>query len=189
MKVWINGARGQSLIQLIGADSYDAIMGTNPRGVIFSEWSLMDPMAYEFVKPILAANGGWCAFIYCVQKGTFIFTTSGLKKIDEVVVNSHDGFTDIKENIYGLGGFHEATSFYNGGLKKLKKITTSRGYEISCTPNHQLWNGFEWIESDKYKVGDHIPIQRNQQVWGNGIDLKEWVRPDKRKSKNDLLED
>ncbi len=24
----------------------------------------MDPMVYEFVKPILAANGGWCAFIY-----------------------------------------------------------------------------------------------------------------------------
>lgn len=64
MKVWINGARGQSLIQLIGADSYDAIMGTNPRGVVFSEWSLMDPMAYDFIKPILAANRGWCAFIY-----------------------------------------------------------------------------------------------------------------------------
>ncbi len=64
MKVWINGPNGQSLIQLIGADSYDAIMGTNPRGVVFSEWSLMDPMVYEFVKPILAANEGWCAFIY-----------------------------------------------------------------------------------------------------------------------------
>lgn len=64
MKIWLNGARGQSLIQLIGADSYDSIMGTNPRGVVFSEWSLIDPMAYEFIKPILAANGGWCAFIY-----------------------------------------------------------------------------------------------------------------------------
>lgn len=64
MKVWINGANGQSLIQLVGADSYDGVMGTNPRGVVFSEWSLMDPMAYEFIKPILAANHGWCAFIY-----------------------------------------------------------------------------------------------------------------------------
>lgn len=64
MKVWIKGPNGSSLIQLIGGDSYDGVMGTNPRGVVFSEWSLMDPMAYEFVKPILAANGGWCAFIY-----------------------------------------------------------------------------------------------------------------------------
>lgn len=64
MKIWINGAKGQSLIQLIGSDSFDAIMGTNPRGIVFSEWSLMDPMVYDFVKPILAANGGWCAFLY-----------------------------------------------------------------------------------------------------------------------------
>lgn len=64
MKIWIKGARGSSIIQLIGADSYDAIMGTNPRGVVFSEWSLMDPMAYDYIKPILAANAGWCAFIY-----------------------------------------------------------------------------------------------------------------------------
>lgn len=64
MKVWINTPTGQSLIQFIGADNYDSIMGTNPRGVVFSEWSLMDPMAYDFIKPILAANGGWCAFIY-----------------------------------------------------------------------------------------------------------------------------
>jgi phage terminase large subunit len=64
MKVWINTPKGQSLIQLIGSDSIDSIMGTNPRGVVFSEWSLMDPTAYDFVKPILAANGGWCAFIY-----------------------------------------------------------------------------------------------------------------------------
>ena len=64
MKVWINGAKGQSLIQLIGADSYDNVVGTNPRGIVFSEWSLMDPTAYEYMKPILAANKGWCAFIY-----------------------------------------------------------------------------------------------------------------------------
>lgn len=64
MKVWINGAHGQSLIQLIGGDSYDNVMGTNPRGVVFSEWPLMDPMAYEYMKPILAANDGWAAFVY-----------------------------------------------------------------------------------------------------------------------------
>lgn len=64
MKIWINGVNGQSLIQLIGADSYDSIMGTNPRGVVFSEWPLMDPNVYEFVKPILLANNGWCAFLF-----------------------------------------------------------------------------------------------------------------------------
>lgn len=64
MKVWIKGAHGQSLIQLVGAENYDGVMGTNPKGVVFSEWSLMDPMVYDFVKPILAANNGWCVFVY-----------------------------------------------------------------------------------------------------------------------------
>lgn len=64
MKVWIHSQGGESLIQLIGADSYDGVMGTNPRGCVFSEWPLMDPMAYEYVKPMLAANKGWAAFIY-----------------------------------------------------------------------------------------------------------------------------
>lgn len=188
MKIWINGANGQSLIQLIGADSYDAIMGTNPRGVVFSEWSLMDPMAYDFVKPILAANGGWSAFIYCVEKGTMVFTDSGLKKIESVVENSRSGFTDINQNIYGLGGFHKAESFYNGGVKQLKRIVTKRGYEIACTSNHQLWNGSKWVKSCEYRVGDSIPIQRGQQVWGSGVNVREWKRPEKRKSRNDLPE-
>lgn len=65
MKLWISTKTGgESLIQLIGSDNYDNIMGTNPRGVVFSEWSLMDPTAYDYIKPILAANDGWCCFIY-----------------------------------------------------------------------------------------------------------------------------
>lgn len=44
--------------------SGNSVMGTNPRGVVFSEWSLMDPTCYDFIKPILAANQGWCAFVY-----------------------------------------------------------------------------------------------------------------------------
>lgn len=189
MKIWINGARGQSLIQLIGADSYDAIMGTNPRGVVFSEWSLMDPMAYDFVKPILAANGGWCAFIYCVKEGTLVLTDNGLRRIESVVKNSDEGFTSVDSKLYGLGGFHGATDFYNGGSQKLKRVITKRGYEISCTPNHQLWNGDRWVRSDELRVGDKVTIQRGQNVWGDGLDVTDWQRPSKRSSRNDIAEE
>lgn len=56
----ING----SIIQLIGADNIDRIVGTNPMGVIFSEYSLMKPNVWEFIRPILAENGGWAGFIF-----------------------------------------------------------------------------------------------------------------------------
>lgn len=56
----ING----SIFQIIGTDNYDAIMGTNPVWCIFSEFSLQNPKAWEFVRPILKENKGIAIFAY-----------------------------------------------------------------------------------------------------------------------------
>lgn len=56
----ING----SLIQIVGSDNYDSIMGTNPSGCIFSEYSLQNPNAWQFIRPILDANNGWAVFVF-----------------------------------------------------------------------------------------------------------------------------
>jgi hypothetical protein len=53
-----------SIIQVVGSDNYDALMGSNPLGCIFSEYSIQDPRAWEFIKPILRENKGWAFFIY-----------------------------------------------------------------------------------------------------------------------------
>lgn len=52
-----------SLLQLVGSDNIDSLMGTNPQGVVFSEYALQDPRAYQYIRPILTANGGWALFI------------------------------------------------------------------------------------------------------------------------------
>jgi phage terminase large subunit len=52
-----------SLFQLVGSDNFDSLMGTNPQGVVFSEYALQDPRAYQYIRPILAANNGWALFI------------------------------------------------------------------------------------------------------------------------------
>jgi phage terminase large subunit len=60
MKIkFVNG----SLLQIVGSDNYDSLMGTNPQGVVFSEYALQDPRAFQFIRPILAANDGWALFI------------------------------------------------------------------------------------------------------------------------------
>lgn len=51
-----------SFYQVVGSDNYDALVGTNPIGVGFSEWALSDPSAWNFVRPILAENGGFATF-------------------------------------------------------------------------------------------------------------------------------
>lgn len=53
-----------SVWQVVGSDNYNSLVGSNPVGVVFSEWSLTDPRAWDFVRPILAENGGWAVFIY-----------------------------------------------------------------------------------------------------------------------------
>lgn len=56
----ING----SIWQCVGSDNYNALVGSNPVGVVFSEYSIADPAAWDFIRPILAENGGWALFIY-----------------------------------------------------------------------------------------------------------------------------
>lgn len=53
-----------SVWQVVGSDNYDRLVGANPVGVVFSEWSLTDPRAWDYVRPILAENGGWALFIH-----------------------------------------------------------------------------------------------------------------------------
>lgn len=53
-----------SILQIIGGDTYDtSLVGTNPYAVVLSEYSLMPPDIFSFIRPILAANGGWCAVV------------------------------------------------------------------------------------------------------------------------------
>lgn len=52
-----------SIIQLMPADEFkQSGVGTNPVGVVFSEYSITNPDAWKFLSPILAANGGWAIF-------------------------------------------------------------------------------------------------------------------------------
>lgn len=52
-----------SLFQLVGSNDFDGLMGTNPQGIVFSEYAQQDPRAYQFLRPILLANHGWALFI------------------------------------------------------------------------------------------------------------------------------
>lgn len=51
-----------SLLRIIGTDNIDTIVGTNPKGCVFSEFSLQDPRAWDYIQPILIENEGWAIF-------------------------------------------------------------------------------------------------------------------------------
>lgn len=49
--------------QLVGSDNYNSLVGSPPVGVVFSEFALADPASWAYLRPILAENDGWAAFI------------------------------------------------------------------------------------------------------------------------------
>jgi phage terminase large subunit len=52
-----------SVIQLLGSQDTDAVVGKNARGFVFSEFAKQDPRIWHMSQPILRENGGWAIFI------------------------------------------------------------------------------------------------------------------------------
>lgn len=65
--------RNGSTWQLVGSDSYNSLVGSPPFGVTASEWALANPAAWAYLRPILAENGGWAAFISTVRGRNHFF--------------------------------------------------------------------------------------------------------------------
>lgn len=62
-KMFIRFLNG-STWQVVGSDSYNALVGSPPVGLVFSEWAIGNPAAWAYLRPILLENGGWALFIY-----------------------------------------------------------------------------------------------------------------------------
>lgn len=54
--------RNGSIWRLIGSDKIE-VVGAGPVGVVFSEYALAKPTAWNMIRPMLRENGGWAAFI------------------------------------------------------------------------------------------------------------------------------
>jgi phage terminase large subunit len=48
--------------QVVGSDNYNALVGSPPLGIVYSEYMLSDPNSWSFMRPILRENGGWALF-------------------------------------------------------------------------------------------------------------------------------
>lgn len=83
MKITLNNG---SSIQIGGSDHYDSLMITNPRGVVFSEYALHDPKAYQYIDTILTANDGW-ALVLSTPKGK-----NHLWELYQIALNSDEWF-------------------------------------------------------------------------------------------------
>lgn len=64
-----------SMIQILGSDNFDnSLIGTNAKGMIFSEYALQDERAYSYSRPILTANDGWALFVSTPRGKNHLYT-------------------------------------------------------------------------------------------------------------------
>jgi hypothetical protein len=64
-----------SVWQVVGSDNFNALIGSPPVGIVYSEWAVADPRAHGFLRPILAENNGWSLFIFTSRGYNHGYTT------------------------------------------------------------------------------------------------------------------
>lgn len=158
----ING----SIIQLIAADEFKKSgIGTNPLGVVFSEYSVTSPEAWSFVSPILAANGGWAIFNFTPRGMNHAFKLLQQAKnndkwywevltVDDTKVFSKEALEEEKkmhpQDIFDQEYY---CKFIEGAGSFFRRISENRILEIDKPePNHKYQMGVDLAKYQDYTV-------------------------------------
>lgn len=151
-----------SIFQVIGTDKIDSIVGTNPIGCVFSEYSLQNPKAWDFLRPILAENGGWAVFnytprgknhgydLYQMAKDnpdwyTELLTVNDTKIITDEMIDAErvSGMDEdlIQQEFYCCFNAAIQGAYYSKQIKKAEEENriTNVPYEASL-PVHTFWD-------------------------------------------------
>lgn len=75
-----------STYYVVGSDNANSLIGTNPVGVILSEYAVQDPAAWQLLRPILRENDGWALFISTVRGHNHLY------ELRNAVKNNPDWF-------------------------------------------------------------------------------------------------
>lgn len=78
-----------SLYQLIGSDNIDSLVGSNPKIIIFSEYAIQSPAAWDYLRPILDVNKGYAIFISTPRGKNHFYDLMNMAK------SSRDWFCEV----------------------------------------------------------------------------------------------
>lgn len=183
----ING----SVIQLMGADVFDKSgVGTNPIGVVFSEFSIQRKEIWDFIKPILLVNGGWAVFNFTPRGQNHAFNlletakmnpddwfTQVLTVDDTGVLTADDMSRERNEGVsqamidqeYYCKFIESATSFF----KDIKDICVVQ--DEDCNPVRLYQMGVDLARKVDYTVISIIDLNTFEQVYLERFNQLDWA--------------
>lgn len=134
--------------------------------IMYNLWTHAFPM-------LLMTRGGG----KCVAGDTLIFTSQGIKKIEDIAGNVQDHVKKYTPGlkIYGKGGWRDCEYVWSNGSGATIKITTNRERILNATPNHPIRvmkNGLPvWVNMEDLNIGDKIIIENEYQWFEDHNDL------------------
>ncbi|MBI2041626.1 MAG: ribonucleoside reductase class II [Candidatus Nealsonbacteria bacterium] len=106
----------------------------------------------------------------CVSSDTWVMTSEGPRQVKELIGKK----TEVIVN--GKKWSNSGNGFFETGIKRLFKLETQEGFELSLTGNHQIMTAGTinrnninpvWKKTDDLLVGDKIIFHSHQELeWG-----------------------
>jgi len=86
-----------SIFQVVGSDTYDSLIGSNPKIVVFSEYGVTNPRAWDFLRPILdnPENKGTAIFIGTCRGKNHFYKLFKMAQLEE---NKATWFSELLTN-------------------------------------------------------------------------------------------
>lgn len=177
-----------SVIQLIGADKFSKSgVGTNPIGVVFSEYSINSPDAWSYVRPILAVNKGWAVFNFTPRGMNHGFDILNIAKynddwfhqvltVDDTNILTKEDIEqekaegmpqDLVDQEYYCKFIEGATQYFRNveaNIMPIKEPDRSHEYQLGVDlAKYQDWTVIAPFDLNTFQV--HKLERFNQQEW------------------------
>lgn len=178
-----------SVIQIMGADNFSKSgVGTNPVGVVLSEYSINSPEVWDFLRPILAVNGGWAVFNFTPRGQNHAYTLLEMAKNnpewftqvltvadtnilteDDITRERREGMSQamIDQEFY-CKFIESATSYF----KNILQVCTVE--EKPHNPMHRFAMGVDLAKYNDYTVISVIDLNTFEQVHMERFNLADW---------------
>lgn len=178
-----------SVIQLMGADNFaKSGVGTNPIGVVMSEYSINDPKVWNFIRPILAVNGGWAIFNFTPRGQNHAFELlemaknnpewftqvltvedTGILSDDDIARERNEGMSQamIDQEFY-CKFIESATSFF----KDIPAVCTNEPKPIDFS--HRFQMGVDLARYNDYTAISVIDLATFEQVYLERFNQLDW---------------
>jgi len=107
----------------------------------------------------------------CVSGDSYIWTTDGLLRADEIVPKTVVGPIETEIGLYTQYDTKDSSHVWRTPDRKTVKVELRNGLELCCTPEHKLLTATGWKSAETLQKGDLVACCVGRNGWGKSLAL------------------